>query len=307
MQKLYVSVVPPFVTVSQQRVQLSRQRPVHTETLNVPRAVMSHDHDFYELSLVLEGTARHQSGSEITTLVRGHVIVVPPTGVHAFFRPRNLRVTNVYYLVEWLAADLRLLFGQAGLLPLFAAQPLFDKGPLAAPRAARIVTLDEDGVNLVSAELAAIKTENARAAPSGVFLKSALLKALVVLSRAMVEATGTPETVALPRPIWQVIDSIEEWLSAGAPFSASALGKAAGMSPDQLARTFRAGVGLSPRDYFQRRRIQRARLAVLQGDKSLAEIAHEMGFTDSAHFSRLFRRSVGISPRDFRKKFSKDE
>ena len=184
----------------------------------------------------------------------GHVVVVPPAGVHAFFRPRGLRVTNVYYLVDWLAADLRLLFGQAGLLPLFAAQPLFNKGQLAAPRAARVVKLDEPAYQLVKAELAAIEAENARTSPSGIFLKSALLKALVVLSRALVEATDPLQAVTLPRPIWQVIDTIEEWLSSGAPFSTTALAKTAGLSPDQLARAFRVAVGLSPRDYFQRRR-----------------------------------------------------
>ncbi|MDX2024085.1 MAG: hypothetical protein SF187_27845 [Deltaproteobacteria bacterium] len=102
--------------------------------------------------------------------------VIPPAGVHAFFRPRHLRVTNVYYLVDWLAPDLRLLFGQAGLLPLFAAQPLFERGQLAAPRTARIVKLSDSECNLVNAELSAIHAENARQAPSGIFLKSALLK-----------------------------------------------------------------------------------------------------------------------------------
>jgi len=53
------------------------------------------------------------------------VIVVPPGDVHAFAKVRGLEVTNVYYLAEWLLDELKSLWDQDGLVPLFLARSLF--------------------------------------------------------------------------------------------------------------------------------------------------------------------------------------
>jgi AraC-like DNA-binding protein len=40
---------------------------------------------------------------------------------------------------------------------------------------------------------------------------------------------------------------------------------------------------------------------IVQGDRTLNEIAHELGYSDQAHFSRAFRRWTGTSPRAYRR------
>lgn len=41
-------------------------------------------------------------------------------------------------------------------------------------------------------------------------------------------------------------------------------------------------------------------------DKNMTDIAYELGFTDSAIFSRAFKNYYGISPKEYREEYSKN-
>lgn len=73
-----------------------------------------------------------------------------------------------------------------------------------------------------------------------------------------------------------------------------------GVPPVQVARAFRAHLGLSVGEYGRRLRIEWAAAEIAAGDRPLAEIAAEAGFADQSHFTRLFRRYVGTTPGRYR-------
>ncbi len=73
------------------------------------------------------------------------------------------------------------------------------------------------------------------------------------------------------------------------------LAERARLSPFELARTFRAQVGLPPHAYQLDLRIARARELLAQGEPA-AQVAATCGFCDQAHLTRVFRRAVGVSP-----------
>jgi len=76
---------------------------------------------------------------------------------------------------------------------------------------------------------------------------------------------------------------------------------ALGVSEDYLGRVFRQELNLSPWEYLKRYRIKQAKVLLVQTENNITEIAHKVGFDDSAYFSRVFRKVVGQSPRDYRK------
>lgn len=62
-----------------------------------------------------------------------------------------------------------------------------------------------------------------------------------------------------------------------------------------------AAMGTTPTAYILEQRLRRAadRL-VARPDASITEIAFELGFNDSAYFTRCFRQQFGVAPRDWR-------
>jgi AraC-like DNA-binding protein len=76
--------------------------------------------------------------------------------------------------------------------------------------------------------------------------------------------------------------------------------KAAGMSEDYLSRTFHRELCLSPWDYLNRLRIERAKERLRESDDSIQLVARKVGFHDRSYFSRSFRRLTGVPPQAFR-------
>ena len=73
------------------------------------------------------------------------------------------------------------------------------------------------------------------------------------------------------------------------------------LSTSHFSRAFRSTVGVSPRAYVIRRRIECAQDMIRSTAKPLSEIALDCGLTDQAHLNKLFRRLVGISPGAWRR------
>ncbi len=69
---------------------------------------------------------------------------------------------------------------------------------------------------------------------------------------------------------------------------------------DYANRIFKQYFGLSINRYRNQRRIDRAKFLLVTTDKTLEEIAQEIGFDDKYYFSRLFTKYEGISPLKYR-------
>lgn len=79
------------------------------------------------------------------------------------------------------------------------------------------------------------------------------------------------------------------------------MAQAVGVSVGYLGRIFLHELGLSPVEYLNRYRIKIAKELLKNTSTSITEIATQVGFDDSAYFSRAFSKQVGLSPRAFRK------
>ena len=75
------------------------------------------------------------------------------------------------------------------------------------------------------------------------------------------------------------------------------------VSPDHFTRIFRDSLGVTPLEYMNRVRIERALVLLSSSEKGMDAIAKDAGFSGRSYFYRLFRAMVGISPLTFRKKY----
>ncbi len=79
-------------------------------------------------------------------------------------------------------------------------------------------------------------------------------------------------------------------------FSVERIGEEIGLSRVQLYRKVKAITDLTPVELLRKARLERARLLIERSDKSVAEIAYEVGFTSPSYFNKCFKDEFGMSP-----------
>ena len=76
------------------------------------------------------------------------------------------------------------------------------------------------------------------------------------------------------------------------------------LSQASLCRFFRRSTGRTMTDYINEYRISMAAQLLKETDKSILEIAFEVGFGNYSHFNRQFQKSKGKTPRIYRATFA---
>jgi YesN/AraC family two-component response regulator len=72
------------------------------------------------------------------------------------------------------------------------------------------------------------------------------------------------------------------------------------LSPNYFGDLIKKETGQSAKEYLQNKTIEVAKTSVFSREKSINEIAFELGFKYPQHFSRLFKQKVGLTPNEFR-------
>lgn len=74
------------------------------------------------------------------------------------------------------------------------------------------------------------------------------------------------------------------------------LARRAAMSPSHFAHRFRAVVRMSPMQYVKHLRLQRARTLMLRDGLRPSEVAPQVGYASTSHFTRDFKARFGTPP-----------
>jgi len=160
-----------------------------------------------------------------------------------------------------------------------------------APGAARwVVFRDERLRRSLAAAHVALASE-----PPGLAVDEAVLAAVDALRPHLAPGPGpwSRRTWAEHAAVRRARRHLEErWAE---PVPLAELAAVAGLSRFELARTFRAQVGLPPHAFQLDLRVARAR-ELLAGGEPPAAVAAACGFCDQAHLTRVFRRAVGVPP-----------
>ena len=290
-------------TITQSYVGLSTSRPVRAEQWEIGSNVWPHDHTYYEICVINHGRATHQTDFFDAPARQGTVVIIPPGKVHAFSDGQKLVVTNVYYLAEWFLAELKPLWGQEALIPLFLADSLFPRSGHAKPFQ---FDLNAGEYETAMIELEHMKQEWDAKKPSVLYMEACFLKLVILLSRCYVRQSPREMHFHFRRPVWLTLESIEEITLASQNFSVSKLAGEVGMSPVHFSRVFKEATGWSPTEYFQMRRVHHACKLLLNPEYNISEVAQRLGYADAAHLSRLFKRCRGMSPREYRQMYVSD-
>ncbi len=72
-----------------------------------------------------------------------------------------------------------------------------------------------------------------------------------------------------------------------------------GISTTHFIRVFKKYTSLTPKQYIQKARLEKAKSLILNTDMKIHEIALECGFESPLYFSRLFHKYFGVPPTKF--------
>lgn len=258
-----------------------------------------HRHNFFELVFIEEGEGRQCINHQQFAYQRHNVFLLPPLDCHSFdiITPTRfvfLRFTNQAFTPQQGGAlDLKDWFHKLSYILLN-----YNRVP------GEVVQSSRDKQHLLHA-VQLIRDEHARPRSfSPTLIQTALVTILHLLARNIETAllTGPRAADAPGQRFLRVLNYIQQHLFDHAALRVSALAEQAGTSPTYFSEYFRAHAGESLQTYLTTSRLKLAEARLLHSGSSVKEIAAELGFTDTSHFSRTFKKVYGCTIQAFRQR-----
>jgi AraC-like DNA-binding protein len=236
----------------------------------VTHAYRPHSHPTWTVAMMERGAASFELDDTDQRADDGELFVLEPESVH----------TGVAAVPGGWAY--KVLYLDPALIGAWAEED-------AVPQAARWVVFRDEELRRALCDAHRALAEE----PPGLAVDAAVLAAVDALRphlRPVPRARRTRPEHAAVRRARSYLE--ERW---AAPVTLAELAAHAGLSRFELARTFRAQVGLPPHAFQLDLRIARAR-TLLAGGEPTAAVAAQCGFCDQAHLTRVFKRAVGVTP-----------
>ena len=100
------------------------------------------------------------------------------------------------------------------------------------------------------------------------------------------------------RRLHRVLDHVEANLEG--KITLDSMASVACLSRYHFSRAFKKATGQSPHRYVSGRRLERAKILLSKGGRSLVDIALALSFSNQANFNRAFTKATGQAPGQFR-------
>lgn len=250
--------------------------PLHIFWSTLQLNTGTHKHSFVELVLILNGSASHCCAGQVRKLSAGDLFIIPCGMAHAYTEcSQDFSLTNVIFQPE------KLLLPQldAVLLPGFQAVL---QGQSESGESYPFLHLDDEDFNWVRELLSRMRQEDElrqlgyRFALLGHFMTLVCEIARKFSRQSSLRAQTSQRTS-------HVISYINRHFRERCDYRE--LCRIVGMSRSSLRRYFLNHVGYSPNQYQFQLRVAEAASLLRSSDKSIEEIAAEVGFGDRNYFS----------------------
>jgi AraC family transcriptional regulator len=233
-------------------------------------------HNGYSVSYVRKGSFGCRMRGASYELVAGSVLIGHPgdeylcTHDHTAGGDECLSFALAPELVESLGGA-RKIWRTGGLPPL---PELVVLGELAQATAERRTDLGLDEV--------------------GMWLAARFVSRVSGMRRTAAEPPVADRRRAVTAALW-----LDEHAHEGVDLAGAA--RAAGLSPFHFLRLFSRALGVTPHQYLVRARLRRAARLLSDDERSVTDVALEVGFGDLSNFVRTFHRAAGVSPGRFQR------
>ncbi len=256
-----------------------------TEDINLNIATTPHQHNYYTLLWSFNKAGRHVVDSHIYPICPKTIWFIAPGEIHCI-QPTQPQEVMIQFIPELFPA--KSITGEfLERLDLFSSH-------------GHPLVLSDDDVAALMPHLMAMTDAFLSSSPFRMDVIEAHLKLFLIECNSLIpmpehsqnEEKFQHPAIALFKDLvgrhlreWHKVDDYAEALC---------------LSPHYLSEIFRMATDQSPKSYLSAQIIAEAKRMILFTDLSLKEIGYDLGFDDSAHFSRFFKLQTGMSFQDFR-------
>lgn len=261
------------------------RKRVTAKRLNRPERV-----DFFMLLLVMEGNGVHTVDFVDWTLAPGHLLFVQPGQVHQWHSEDNF--------------DAQLILIDPGALP-YSNGMTFSRelGLLGLDEWTQGVRLDGENRNLIERLFRQLREDFDLF--SGHELDIALIRhelwtLLIRFAKQQKQQQGESKLAANSRLTYRLFIQALEGAFAKEN-SLQYYARRLGYAESTISRACIAAEGRSAKEVISRRIALEAKRLLAHSSASVAEVAHQLGFSEATNFVKFFRRHVAVTPTDFRR------
>lgn len=260
--------------------------------------VEMHDHTFFELAYITEGTAEHNLNGNISTVQKGDYFIVDYGSIHSYQNCRELALINCMFLPELIdetLADCRAFEELLKVCLIRYHKRYYGGSPINR------IFHDEDGEIL--ALIYKMQQEYINRDMGFVeILRGKLLEVLILTMRKITKEKHVLGKKGEEAESTAVAEALR-YLKSHYPDRAVIKGfcEKYHYSTQYISRKFKQETGFTALEYLQKIRIEKCCELLSGSDMSVQEIAHEIGYDDVKFFHKVFRRMLHMSPGEYRR------
>lgn len=283
-------------------------------------SVADHQHDFYEMVLILRGSCQHYYRGTSIPLIPGDLFIIPPHQPHSYRFNENISICNCQFNKNSiqqanidLLSDMDYIELQCKSLEKFqrvkvnslTSEDYSCEASTAQHRAninsQGIIHLNRDECNAISNEFMSILREQKEQKFDFERVKKNKLEYILMqIKRAQIQQFNKIEQNLTWKDVMinSVLSHIDEDITRDFDFAKMANNYK--ITQCYFRMIFKEVTGLTPLEYVNRVRILHALDLLQTKNISIAEVASLVGIYDSNYFSRLFKNIIGYPPSFFK-------
>ena len=249
-----------------------------------------HNHDFLQLVIVLSGIGKYKVGDAIYSIKEGDVLIVNPAEWHTSLPVDSAEVPTREMIIGF--SEIQLQGYEKNYLPFAGDGHVMHTAGEVRQKLFKIC--------------ASMESENSVDKQGRYYMmKAYLMQLLVLLIREQAEPVKgyqsfSFETINKKYVVEQILNYFEDHYSE--KVSLDRIAENMYLSPFYISKIFKSETGDTPIRHLINIRLEKAREILLEEkDRSIQEVAAQVGYDDAYHFSKLYKKHFGVSPSQTRK------
>lgn len=239
-----------------------------------------HHHDFFEISIILQGESLYLIDGEWKTVRSGDVLMFNPGVDHA-----EKQLINTYSHQLHIGIKNFKLYG-------------LEENHF--PNSSSLLSIQDNQLKVFDKAWQLIEEFNQQQTNFHFIGRALVMEMMILLLRSLEKEEQVQDTAHTNQSdrMNQVVQLITTYMenNYAKDISIEQLATLYYVSPTYLSKIFKELTGVSPINYLIQIRLKNAHQMLEKQDLTVKEVAKAVGYEDAYHFSKSFKKHFGISP-----------